>query len=463
MPVNYTNLYAVPKDSFDQYLRHKSGNFGNVKNIRVQQLNINEADEIYPTQNGPPVATRRRRNTGVTKANEVSDNLTQVNVTPPGSPKPMELAPPTPYEPVGQTFFEPNVTRIVPESPEPMDTTPALTDAEILEHTRQRENRFPYSSTPVAGIVFPGGQTVPGFTPARLSPVVEKSPSLNPISAESFYGTKNKPEAAYPFFASTPISKRQRFAPTQGSSFVENFPERAPTTPSPRKGKKRKREPETLRKRIVNRQLLQDFPSESPIQRRNRLMDELGAALDSAEAGLGGDASYLPPKLTSMLRESTNKMPVPRLFTLAERALPVRIRNDMNRGIGDELARTPVARRLQELEARLKQISSENSRVDKGTSISRKLEFTDEEEMDQQEENSPAADDWPLLDSKGRLPLLIKIPPVAKKRGNTGKADPSAPKRPRGRPRIYYGPVTDPDAPKRPRGRPRKNPENTKK
>jgi len=44
----YTNLYAVPKDSFDQYLRHKAGALGNVKNIKVNQLNINEADEINP-------------------------------------------------------------------------------------------------------------------------------------------------------------------------------------------------------------------------------------------------------------------------------------------------------------------------------------------------------------------------------------------------------------------------------
>ena len=58
---SYTNLYAVPKDSFDQYLRHKAGALGNVKNIKVNQLNINEADEINPYHAGGVAPTGSSR------------------------------------------------------------------------------------------------------------------------------------------------------------------------------------------------------------------------------------------------------------------------------------------------------------------------------------------------------------------------------------------------------------------
>ena len=44
--VHYTNLYAVPKDSFDSFMKYKLGNFPNVKNLKVEQLNFNEAKKL---------------------------------------------------------------------------------------------------------------------------------------------------------------------------------------------------------------------------------------------------------------------------------------------------------------------------------------------------------------------------------------------------------------------------------
>ena len=52
---SYTELYAVPKDSFDKYLRYRIGNFPNVRNLKVQQLNFNEAKKLntYQQHNTP--------------------------------------------------------------------------------------------------------------------------------------------------------------------------------------------------------------------------------------------------------------------------------------------------------------------------------------------------------------------------------------------------------------------------
>jgi hypothetical protein len=451
MTATYTNLYAVPKDSFDQYIRHRAGNFGNVKNIRVQQLNINEADEIYPTQNGPPAPVRRPP---VRKKSVSSDNLSQVNVTPPyfPSPKRQEFAPPTPEQPPERSVAENSGTKFVPESvlfdtsPEPMDTTPPLTDEEILEHSRRRESRFPYISTPVTGVPFPGGQDAPGFTPSRLIPENRKTSNLSPISAKTFYGTVSSttqsPPVA-PFFGSTPNSKRQRFQPAQNSSFIESFPNRFVTsTPVSSRGKKRKREePDALRKKIAFRQ----WQDENLSMKQERLMNELGAALDSAESEVARN-KRITSRVSTLLRKSKTKNEVPRLFALADRALPPRLKESIDRGTEEELAKSPVAERLRQLERRLQELS----RVDKSTSISRQLDFDDSDQDDPPMQWADSKGRLPLADSKGRLPLLIDVPPPP---------PPPTTKRPRGRPRIYFGPKNDPNAPKRPRGRPRKNPD----
>ena len=47
---SYTELYAVPQDSFDKYLRYCMGNFPNVRNLKVQQLNFNEAKKLNTYQ-----------------------------------------------------------------------------------------------------------------------------------------------------------------------------------------------------------------------------------------------------------------------------------------------------------------------------------------------------------------------------------------------------------------------------
>ena len=47
---SYTELNAVPNDSFDKYLRYCIGNFPNVRNLNVQQLNFNEAKKLNTCQ-----------------------------------------------------------------------------------------------------------------------------------------------------------------------------------------------------------------------------------------------------------------------------------------------------------------------------------------------------------------------------------------------------------------------------
>ena len=46
----YTQLYAVPKDSFDKYIYYRMNNFPNVKNLKVEQLNFNEAKKLNTYQ-----------------------------------------------------------------------------------------------------------------------------------------------------------------------------------------------------------------------------------------------------------------------------------------------------------------------------------------------------------------------------------------------------------------------------
>jgi hypothetical protein len=47
--MSYKHLYAVPAKAFEEYTLSKSKNFTNVKNLTVDQLNINEADKINPS------------------------------------------------------------------------------------------------------------------------------------------------------------------------------------------------------------------------------------------------------------------------------------------------------------------------------------------------------------------------------------------------------------------------------
>ena len=55
MSTDYKELYAVPKESFDKYIRYRMGNFPNVRNLKVQQLNFNEAKKLntYQQHNTP--------------------------------------------------------------------------------------------------------------------------------------------------------------------------------------------------------------------------------------------------------------------------------------------------------------------------------------------------------------------------------------------------------------------------
>ena len=68
---SYTELYAVPKNSFDKYLKYRIGNFPNVRNLKVQQPNFNEAKKLNtyqqhntPTQNADKPHTQVNLTTG---------------------------------------------------------------------------------------------------------------------------------------------------------------------------------------------------------------------------------------------------------------------------------------------------------------------------------------------------------------------------------------------------------------
>ena len=48
----YKNLYAVPKEGFDAFIKHKTGSFPNVKSLKVNQLNFNDGKRITPQHLG---------------------------------------------------------------------------------------------------------------------------------------------------------------------------------------------------------------------------------------------------------------------------------------------------------------------------------------------------------------------------------------------------------------------------
>ncbi len=54
----YSELYAVPKDSFNKYIKYRLGNFPNVRNLKVQQLNFNEAKKLNTFQSHTATAQK---------------------------------------------------------------------------------------------------------------------------------------------------------------------------------------------------------------------------------------------------------------------------------------------------------------------------------------------------------------------------------------------------------------------
>ena len=68
MVAPYKNLYAVPKESFDAFIKHKTGSFPNVKSLKVNQLNFNDGNKIKPQHLGSDLHTnnisRARVNAG---------------------------------------------------------------------------------------------------------------------------------------------------------------------------------------------------------------------------------------------------------------------------------------------------------------------------------------------------------------------------------------------------------------
>ena len=61
-------MYAVPKESFDAFIKHKTGSFPNVKSLKVNQLNFNDGNKIRPQHLGSDLHTnnisRARVNAG---------------------------------------------------------------------------------------------------------------------------------------------------------------------------------------------------------------------------------------------------------------------------------------------------------------------------------------------------------------------------------------------------------------
>lgn len=74
----YASLYAVPKASFDNYIKYRLGNFPNVKNLKVEQLNFNEAKKLNAVHNGIP----RLDKTNYTPFNQQQLNINKGTPTP---------------------------------------------------------------------------------------------------------------------------------------------------------------------------------------------------------------------------------------------------------------------------------------------------------------------------------------------------------------------------------------------
>ena len=69
----YKNLYAVPKEGFDAFIKHKTGSFPNVKSLKVNQLNFNDGKRITPQHLGPngfPAAGR----------NDIGESISRIDV-----------------------------------------------------------------------------------------------------------------------------------------------------------------------------------------------------------------------------------------------------------------------------------------------------------------------------------------------------------------------------------------------
>ena len=75
--MSYQKLYAVPKESFDAFVKHKAGNLGNVKTLKVNQLNFNKANQIDPKHYGPNGFIPNKKSKRTVASNQ---GIAQVNV-----------------------------------------------------------------------------------------------------------------------------------------------------------------------------------------------------------------------------------------------------------------------------------------------------------------------------------------------------------------------------------------------
>ena len=71
----YKNLYAVPKESFDAFVKHKAGSFPNVKSLKVNQLNFNDAKQIKPQHLGANAFTKSGKTISVVNTGENESRL----------------------------------------------------------------------------------------------------------------------------------------------------------------------------------------------------------------------------------------------------------------------------------------------------------------------------------------------------------------------------------------------------
>jgi len=73
--IQYKNLYAVPKESFDAFVKHKAGSFPNVKSLKVNQLNFNDAKQIKPQHMGANAFTKSGKTISVVNTGENESRL----------------------------------------------------------------------------------------------------------------------------------------------------------------------------------------------------------------------------------------------------------------------------------------------------------------------------------------------------------------------------------------------------
>ena len=199
---SYTALYAVPKKSFDNFIKYKMGVFPNVKKLNVDQLNFNEAKKLNAVYQNETETEKKEKEQGkglFLKNNSENDKQTNIyrngvqrlghrlgeeektnfaytkrepesESPPPSPPPPPPFRQNNPPEPPPRWDYTPE-----PPGPRPKEETPSLHEDEAGDLNSWFENN--------------------GFVPAFSSSSRHSTPKRNRSS--SFRRKTGSPDDAY--------------------------------------------------------------------------------------------------------------------------------------------------------------------------------------------------------------------------------------------------------------------------